>query len=121
MFNKKIVITSIFFTLVVTLAVVFRPVPPPSADNTVKTHGTIETVYEAGSDGVVVKLRDDDRVYYMHQGLPNGFEPKALQRNLPGSRAEIYYVKYWSPLEPLNKYKYTTKVDIKRPRLLPTK
>lgn len=116
MFNKKIVITVIFFTLVVTLAVVFRPVPPPSAVNTVKTYGTIEHVYEAGNDGDVVKLRDDDRVFYMHQGLQNGFEAKALQRNLPGSRAEIYYVKYWSPLEPLNKYKYTTKVDIKRPK-----
>jgi len=117
MFNKKIVITSIFFTLLVTLAVVFRPVPPPSVDNTVKTYGTIETVYEAGSDGVVVKLKDDDRVFYMHQGLQNGFEANALQRNLPGSRAEIYYVKYWSPLEPLSKYKYATKVDIKRPSL----
>ncbi|MEJ7644113.1 MAG: hypothetical protein WKF87_05940 [Chryseolinea sp.] len=121
MFNKKIVIATIFFTLLVTLAVVFRPVPVPSADNTVKTFGTIEEVYEAGHDGVVLRLRDDDRLFYMHQALQNGFEANALQGKLTGSPAEIYYVKYWSPLERLNKYKYTTKVDIRRPVFYPSK
>lgn len=114
MFYKKIVVASIFFALIITLAIVFRPVPVASVDNTLKAFGTIEGVYKSGDDGVVFKLRGDDRLFYLEEGLQNGLSANALQETLLGQIVEIYYVKYWSPLDPLSKLKYIAKVDVNR-------
>lgn len=117
MFNKKIVIASLFFALIVTLALVVKPVPSASSENTLRTFGTIENVYKAGTDGVAFKLKGDDRLYYIEQGLKKGLTATTLQEQLPGQSVEIYYVKYWSPLDPLSKLKYIAKVDVNRTTL----
>ncbi len=117
MFHKKIVIASIFFALITALAIVFQPVPIASAENTLKTFGTIENVYEAGDDGVVFKLQGDDRLFYLAQGFENGLTATSLQEDLSGKMVEIYYVKYWSPLDPMSKRKYIAKVEVNRTTL----
>jgi hypothetical protein len=114
MFNKKIVIASIFFSLLTTLALLFRPVPLPSPGNMLKTIGTIEKVSEAGDDGVLLQLKGDDRMFYIESGLRNGLSATALEAQLQEQPVEIYYVKYWSPLDPLSKLKYIAKVDCNR-------
>jgi hypothetical protein len=114
MFYKKIVVASLFFALIITLAIVFRPVPVASVQNTLKAFGTVEGVYKSGDDGVVFKLRGDDRLFYLEEGLQNGLSATALQETLLGQIVEIYYVKYWSPLDPLSKLKYIAKVDVNR-------
>jgi len=114
MFNKKIVIASIFFALLLTLAFTFRPVPNASTKNTLKTFGTVEAVNEAGEDGVIFKLRGDDRTYYIDKCLRKGLTLSDLQEKLPGKSIEIYYVKYWTPLDPLSKRKHIAKVDVNR-------
>jgi len=112
MVQKKIVIASIFFVLLITLALVFRPVPIASPENTLITYGTIEEVYEAGENGFVFRLKGDDRLYYIDQGLRNGLTFTALQAELPGQPVEIHYVKYWTPIDPLSKLKHIAKVDV---------
>lgn len=112
MLVKKIVITSIFFGLMTTLALVFRPVPYASAENTMKTFGTIEDVFKAGEDGLVFTLEGDDRLYYIDNGLKRGLQFASLQEELPGKAVDIYYVKYWTPIDPLSKVKHISKVDI---------
>lgn len=112
MLAKKIVIASVFFLLLVTLALIFRPVPNASPENTLKAYGTIQEVYEAGENGVVFKLRGDDRLYYIDQGLKKGLTVTTLQAELPGKPVEIYYVKYWTPIDPLSKRKHIAKVDV---------
>ncbi|HTE30727.1 MAG TPA: hypothetical protein VK666_10170 [Chryseolinea sp.] len=114
MFYKKIVVASLFFALIITLAVVFRPVPVASVQNTLKAFGTVEGVYKSGEVGVVFKLRGDDRLFYLEEGFQNGLSATALQETLLGQIVEIYYVKYWSPLDPLSKLKYIAKVDVNR-------
>lgn len=111
---KKIVIASIFFGLLTTLALVFRPVPNASPENTLRAFGTVEQVFEAGDDGVLLKLKDDDRMYYINQGLQREPAFRSLQSELPGQQVEIYYVKYWTPIDPLSKLKHIAKVDLNR-------
>lgn len=112
MLAKKIVITSLFLVLLVTLALIFRPVPVASPENTLKTRGTIERIYEAGENGVVFKLIGDERLYYIDQELKNGLTLTTLQAELPGKPVEIYYVKHWTPIDPLSKRKRIAKVDV---------
>jgi hypothetical protein len=117
MLTKKIVITCVFFVLMITLALVFRPVPDASPENILKTDGTIEKVYEVGESGVVFKLKGDDRLYYIDHGFEKGLTLTTLQAELPGKPVEIYYVKYWTPIDPLSRRKHIAKVDVNRTTL----
>jgi hypothetical protein len=112
MIGKKVVITSLFFALMIILAVVFRPVPNASPENTILAFGTIEEVSRVGNDDVIIKLRGDARLYYISQGLKGGRTLDDLQVELYGKAVEIYYVKYWTPIDPLSKLKHIAKVDV---------
>ncbi len=112
MLPKKLVVASIFCLLIITLSIVFRPVPKPSPENTVKTYGTIEEVFEAGESGVVFKLEGDDRIYYIDEGIRNEASFTSLKAELPGKAVEIHYIKYWTLIDPLNKLKRIAKVDV---------
>lgn len=94
------------------LALVFRPVPYASPENTLKTFGTIEDVFKAGDDGVVFTLEGDDRLYFIDNGLKKGLQFTSLQKQLPGKSVDIYYVKYWTPIDPLSKLKHISKVNM---------
>jgi hypothetical protein len=119
MLTKKVTISSIFFLLLIVLALVFRPVPNPSPENTIKANGTIEEVSMAGNDDLIIKLRGDDRLYFIDEGLKHGRTLTAIQGELSGKAVEIYYVKYWTPLDPLSRLKHTSKVDINQTTLYP--
>jgi len=112
MFNKKIFITSIFFALLTTLAVMFQPVPEASAENTLKTRGTVDQVYESGGQDLIFKLKGDDHLFYVETASADDLTLASLKSALPGQSVEIYYVKYWSPLSSLTKLKYIAKMDV---------
>lgn len=119
MLTKKVVISSIFFLLLTFLALIFRPVPNPSPENTIKTNGTIEEVSIAGDADLIIKLRGDDRIYYIDEGLKDGRSLSTLQGELSGKSVEIHYVKFWTPLDPLSKLKHISKVNLDQTRLYP--
>ena len=120
MLTKKVTIASIFVLLLVILALVFRPVPHPSPENTIKANGTIEEVSMAGDDDLIIKLRGDDRLYFIDEGLKEGRSLSSIQGELSGKAVEIYYVRYWTPLDPLSRLKHISKVDINQTTLYPT-
>lgn len=117
MLNKKIVIASLFFALLISLAVVFQPVPMASADNTLRTMGTVEQVFEAGSQDLIFKLKGDDHLFYIDTGTTADMKLASLKSGLRGQSVEIYYVKYWSPMDSFSKLKHIAKVDVNRTTL----
>lgn len=119
MLSKKLIIAGIFFLLLTFLALIFRPVPSPSPENTLKANGTIEEVSIAGNADLIIKLRGDDRLYYIDDGLKDGRSLSTLRGQLSGKAAEIHYVKYWTPLDPLSKLKHISKVDVNETTLYP--
>lgn len=110
---KKIVVASIFFLVIITLGFIFRPLPSPSPDNTLRTYGTIEKVLETRTKDVVFKLKDDDRFYFIQKDLEKGLTFNELHHELSGKSVEIYYVKHWTPIDPL-RVKHITKVDLNK-------
>lgn len=111
MFHKKIVITSIFFGLLTSLAVMFQPVPEASPENTLKTIGTVDQVIETGGQNLIFSLKGDDQLFFMDTNSTDGFKLKSLKKVLPGQSVEIYYVKYWSPLNSMSKLKHIAKMQ----------
>jgi hypothetical protein len=114
--TKKVVVASIFFVLMITLAFVFRPVPNASPENTLRAAGTIEQVLETRHKDIVFKLKDDDRFYYIEDNVERSVTFDQLQRQLAGKPVEIYYVKHWTPIDPL-RVKHVTKVDLDKTTL----
>lgn len=112
MFHKKIVIASIFFALLITLAVVFQPVPAASSENTLKAIGTVDQVFEAGGEDLIFKLKGDDHLFYVDSGSTGGIQLASLKTKLPGQNVEIYYVKYWSPIDRFSKLKHIAKMEL---------
>jgi hypothetical protein len=113
MYTKKIVVASIFALLMITLGIIFRPVPPSSAENTTRALGIIEDVLETRHKNIVFKLKDDDRFYYIKKGLEKDLTLRELKKRLAGKSVEIYYVNHWTPVDPL-RVRHVTKVDLNK-------
>ena|SRR5688572_6473531 len=111
--TKKIVVASVFFILMTVLGIIFRPIRQVSSENSMRASGTIEKVLEAGNDNIVFKLKDDDRFYMIDEALEKGLTFHELQEELSGKSVEIYYVKRWTPVDPL-RVKHVTKVDLNK-------
>jgi hypothetical protein len=111
--TKKIVVASIFFSLIVTLGIIFRPTSGLSDGSSIRARGTIEKVIETGDDDIVFKLKDDDRFYMIDEDLENDLTFRELKEELSGKSVEIYYVKRWTPIDPL-RVKHVTKVDLNK-------
>ena len=116
MLGKKVVVSSLFVALMVTLALIFRPIPEASSSNTQRTYGTIEEVFESGSLGLIFKLKGDDRLFYIDADQHGG---PALQllKDLPGQNAEIHFVRHWTPIDPLNKRKLIARMEVNKTTL----
>jgi hypothetical protein len=119
MYTKKIVVASIFALLMITLGILFRPAPPSSPENTIRTLGIIEEVLETRQKNIVFKLKDDEKFYYIKKDLEKGLTFRELQRRLAGKSVEIYYVNHWTPVDPL-RVKHVTKVDLNEMTLYST-
>jgi hypothetical protein len=97
----------------ITLGIIFRPIPHSSQGNTLRAQGTIEQVLETQNKDIVFKLKDDDRFYYIKEDLEKDLTFRELQQELSGKPVEIYYVKHWTPVDPL-RVKHVTKVDLNK-------
>src|SRR3989337_1818187 len=109
--TKRIVVASIFLLLMITLGAIFRTTPNIPQENALRTLGTIEQVMETQNKNVVFKLKDDDRLYYIQEDLGKDLTFQELQAELSGKSVEIYYVKHWTPIDPL-RVTHITKVDL---------
>lgn len=112
MYTKKIVVASIFALLMITLGIIFRSEPPSPAE-TIRTLGIIEEVVETHQKNIVFKLKDDNKLYYIKKDLEKDLTFRELKKRLAGKSVEIYYVKHWTPVDPL-RVKHVTKVDLNK-------
>lgn len=120
MLNKKIVIASLFFALLTSLAIIFQPVPPASPENVMKTMGTVDQVFETGGKDLIFKLKGDDHLFFVDEGAEAGVKTASLRSVLPGQSVEIYYVKYWSPVNSFSKLKYIARMEVNSTTLYST-
>lgn len=109
--TKKIVVASVFFLLMTTLGIIFRPLSGLGPGSPMRANGTIEKVLVAGDHNIAFKLKDDDRFYMLDEDLEKDLTFHELQQELPGKSVEIYYVKRWTPVDPL-RVTHVTKVDL---------
>ncbi len=81
-----------------------RPVPAAAVHNVSTITGKIVKVAEAGDLGDVrIKLKNDDRTYYLNRATDNGITLKMLKNNLLYRQVILDLGEKWSPLDPVAK------------------
>lgn len=109
MIKKVSIVLGIF--ILITLALIFKPVPIVAEEYAIETKGIVTDVYEAGRFDVVFKLKNTKQRYYINRGLENGLELKNLQGKLIGKEVTIKYPKYWTPLDWNNTVRHLSKLE----------
>lgn len=66
-----------------------------SKSNCQVREGIVERISEAASYDVVVKLQDDDAIYYVNRGLERGLELDDLKTQLEGKKVKLWHAKSW--------------------------
>src|SRR5688572_24697754 len=108
---KKIVITGIFVTLLVTLFLLSSLYPHATQYNTLRISGTVEKIFQGETNRVVFKLKDDDYSYYIEPTPESTLTIQTLQKQLTGKPVEIYYVKSWLTQLSFRKFHHIAKVE----------
>lgn len=107
---KRIFLISILALLSLLIALVFKPVPIVSEDRLLSVKGTVDTIYEGGTNDVVFIINNHPVKYYINRGLESGLILEKLQRDLIGQNILLKYPKYWTPLDPKDRIKHVSKV-----------
>lgn len=109
--TKHWIITGTLITIVVSVIMVFRPVPIPEEKDCISLKGTIATVYEGSSGDVVFRLQDQQQTFYINRGLERGLRLDNLQATLTNREVVIKYPEYWTPLDPNNQIRHISKIE----------
>lgn len=65
----------------------------PDLKNTYRASGTIEKIIESGSNNIVLKLENDDRMYYLDLNQTSKTSVAHIRHAFIGKPVDIYYEK----------------------------
>ena len=101
---KKTLIFSASFLLLLAL-IAMIPVPSATVENMEKVKGLVGDIYLSGTNDIVLKLVDDENVYYINKFKELGLDYTSLKAGLLYHDVEIGFVKNWSIFGGINKMK----------------
>ncbi len=89
-------------TVFALLVLIFTPVPAPKAKNCFTVNGEISAVFSACCQDVNLKLKGDNRRFYINRGLDNNeIKLAELRALLVGKKVEMNVIRRnWTPLDP---------------------
>ena len=108
---KKIIIGFVALLFIVAIFI-FRPVPIVTEDKALVETGVVAKIKEGGVKDVVIRLKDNNRIFYINRGLEKGLDLEDLSGRLIGNEVTVKYPKYWTPLDWNDKIKHISKLEI---------
>ncbi len=92
--KKALIFSASFLLLLVLIAMI--PIPTATKENMNKVKGLVGEMYISGTSDIVLKLVDDDNVYYINHFQKLGINYTELKTMLLYQDVEIGFVKNWS-------------------------
>lgn len=105
----------VFFAAIFLLVIAvlcLRPVPIVPEENCLTLKAIVTEVYEDGVNDVVIKLRGQDKTFYVNRGLERGLNLESLQAELIGREITVKYPNYWTPLDPGKTNIHLSKIEL---------
>jgi hypothetical protein len=90
---------------------IFKPVPIVTESECLIQSGIVTAIDEGGTNDVVIRLKDNDEMFYINRGLEQGLDLGILKSTLIGNEVILKYPKHWTPLDPYNKTHHVSKVE----------
>jgi len=79
---------------------VIRKVPAPIKANCTKVKGVVEEVFSPCCGDIVIKLKDNNKQYFINRGLDDGLVLKQMQSDLLDKEIVLQKINHWTPLDP---------------------
>ena len=90
---------------------ILRPVPTLSPENASVVEGTITEISLAGTNDVIIRLKETDQVFYINRGLEGSLDLNRLQSALIDKWVTITFPKYWTALDLQNKWRHVSVLE----------
>ena len=105
--RNKILMTVVVLFVIMAL----RPIYKPTLEQCALVKGHLISIAEAGGPAdVAIRLRDDSHRYYINRGIEQGVNTSVLRAELVDNEVEVYYVKHWTPLDPMGTMRHVSRV-----------
>lgn len=110
-FMRRALILFNFILILTLLVLVLRPVPKPDSIGDCEiVQGEVLLIGETGTNDVSLKLKDNTQLFYINRGSELGLDLKQLQEKLQGKEVQIYFPKYWTPLDWNNHIRHLSEI-----------
>lgn len=87
----------LFTGFVLTAAIIAMSPTPILPENKLSIiKGTIDHIYASENADIVIRLKENKKSYYIHQGIRQGISPDELSSLLLHEKVTIKYPEYWS-------------------------
>lgn len=80
-------------------ALVLRPVPSATTQNTIDFTGKVEAIFEGDTNDIIFKFSDSDKRPYINRGIERGIVIQHLNAKLGGKTANFKFIDHWTPLD----------------------
>ena len=90
---------------------ILRPLPAVSLKNCVRYSGVVTSLFTGDSGDIVIKLKDDQKYYYINRGVER-LSLVELRQKLTGKSVELLAIKQWTPLEPTRASKHVAQIKV---------
>lgn len=90
----------------------FKPVPIPDEGDCLIAKGVVAQIQESGTNDISIRLKGNDRIFYINRGLEREIDLKELRAALIDKEILIKYPSYWTPLDPGDKIRHISKVEL---------
>jgi len=88
------VLSTLFILFIFYLIFIVRIGPVDTSKvNSIEVTGIADDFYEGGVKDLVVKLKNDDAIYYINRALENGFNLEKIKRELLGKEITLWHAK----------------------------
>jgi len=91
---------------------ILRPVPIVSEGEALVEKGIVNNIFEGGVKDIVIRLENNDRLYYINRGVEIGLNLEELRSKIVGNEVVLKFPKYWTPLDWNNKIRHLSKVEL---------
>lgn len=110
--KKKILLVLPLLVAGIFLLIAISIVPKATFENSKKMQGQLLEITEQGGPGdIVLKLKDDNVLYYVNRGTEKGLDVEVLKKQILNKEVTLFYADHWSLLDPDNSSRHLYRVE----------
>ena len=88
------------------------PVPRPKEKDCLIDQGIVAGIQLGGKNDIMFSLENNRRRYYINRALEKGLSLDQFAAELKGKEIVVKYPRYWTPLDPLNRTRHVSKLEV---------